>query len=407
MGAFAGVFSGLKVLDLSQAMAGPFCTMILADHGADVVKVENPGGGDLARGGGPFHPADIEGAHSSYFHSINRNKRSIVIDLKSSAGRELLLEMVPQYDVIVENFRAGVMDRLGLSYEVLHARNSRLVYAAVRGFGDPRTGESPYVNWPAFDVVAQAMGGIVSVTGSDPENPTKVGPGIGDSIAALFLCIGILGAVMHVRETGEGQFVDVAMVDAILAVSERIVNQWSFLREEARPEGNHQPLVAPFGIYPARDGSVALAAPSDKFFRDLCRILDITSACDDPRFKSLRSRGQNRHALIRIIAEQTSKYTKAQLHDMLGGIIPFGPVYTNRDIFGDPHFRAREMLAKIECDGLAVPVEVTGTPIKFTSTPAPQVIPGPNLGQHTRQVLSGLGYSLEEIDSWLREGVVK
>lgn len=402
-----GVLSGLKVLDLSQAMAGPFCTQILADHGADVVKIEPPGGGDLARGGGPFHPADVDNVHSSYFHSVNRNKRSAVIDLKSEEGRDLILQMIPHFDVIVENFRVGVMERLGLSYELIQEHNPRIVYATVRGFGDPRNGASPYADWPAFDVVAQAMGGIVGITGPDADTPIKVGPGVGDSIAALYLAIGVLGAVLHARATGEGQFVDVAMVDSILAVSERIVNQWSFKKEVARPEGNHQPLVAPFGIFPTRDGHAAIAAPTDKFFAKLCRLLDLEELLDDPDFGSLLARGQKRKRLIELISQRTVQMTKAELSHILGGQVPFAPVYMNREIFEDEHFTIREMLAEISCDGLPEPVWITGTPIKYLKTPGGVRKPGPGMGEHTEEVLLESGFAPSQIEEWKKAGIVK
>ena len=247
-----GPLQGLRILDLTHALAGPFCTQVLADLGADVVKLEPPQTGDMARLSGPFHPSDEERMDSGYFHSINRNKRSIVLDLKNEQGREILKALLPSFDVLVENFRAGVMDSLGLSYETLARKCPKLVYAAIRGFGDPRGGISPYVDWPAYDVVAQAMGGIIGITGTDAEHPTKVGSGVGDTIPALYLAIGILAAVLHAREKGHGQFVDVAMVDAVLGACERIVHQRSFGKVNAVPEGNHHPFITPFGIFPRK-----------------------------------------------------------------------------------------------------------------------------------------------------------
>ena len=221
--AATGPLNGLKVLDFTQALAGPFCTQNLSDLGAEVVKVEALDGGDLSRGSGPFHEADPEHRYSGYFQSINRGKKSLSVDLKTPAGVELVQRLVPQFDVVVENFRVGVMDRLGLSYETLAALNPKLVYAAIRGFGDPRTGDSPYVEWPAYDVVAQAMGGMMGITGLAGGQPIKIGPGVGDTVPALYLALGIVSAVLHARATGEGQFLDVAMADACLLYTSRCV----------------------------------------------------------------------------------------------------------------------------------------------------------------------------------------
>ncbi len=268
-----GPLAGLRVLDFTQALAGPFCTQQLSDLGAEVVKVEGLDGGDLIRSSGPFHEADPGRQYGGYFESINRGKRSIAIDLKTTEGVAIIKRLVPDFDVVTENFRVGVMDRLGLSYETLAALNPRLVYAAVRGFGDPRTGASPYMNWPAFDVVAQAMGGMMGITGLAGGQPIKIGPGVGDTVPALYAALGIVSAVLHARETGEGQFLDVAMTDAVLGVCERIVYQRSFAHQKPGPEGNHHPFLLPFGIYPARDGFVAIACPGDAFFSALCLAL--------------------------------------------------------------------------------------------------------------------------------------
>ena len=205
-----GALAGLRVVDLTQMLAGPYCSMLLADQGADVVKIEPPEG-DLTRNLGPFLESDKARAFGGYYQSINRNKRSIVLDLKHDDGKAVLRQLAAEADVVIENYRVGVMERLELSYESLAAENPRLVYAAVRGFGDPRTGTSPYAEWPAFDVVAQAMGGIMGITGPDAETPMKIGPGVGDIVPAMLAAVGVLSAVYRAQKTGEGQFVDVAM----------------------------------------------------------------------------------------------------------------------------------------------------------------------------------------------------
>jgi len=402
----AGPLAGLKVLDFTQALAGPFCTQQLSDLGAEVVKVEALDGGDLTRGSGPFHEADAEHRYSGYFQSINRGKKSIAVDLKTPEGVALIKRMIPSFDVVVENFRVGVMDRLGLSYETLAALNPKLVYAAIRGFGDPRTGRSPYVEWPAYDVVAQAMGGMMGVTGLAGGQPIKIGPGVGDTVPALYAALGVVSAVLHARQTGEGQFLDVAMVDAVLGVSERIVHQFSFGHQVPGPEGNHHPFLLPFGIYPAADGFVAIACPGDPFFRALCGALGATAMLDEPAFATRDARAANRAALIERLSALTGAFTKAELHERLGGVVPFGPVLDIGEIAHDRHFVARQMLPTIECPGLPEPMRIAGQPIKFAGTPASVTRRGPGLGEDTVEVLREHGASDEDIARWRSAGAI-
>lgn len=402
-----GSLAGLRVLDLTQALAGPFCTQILADHGADVVKIEPPVSGDMARMAGLFHPDDTARTESGYFHSINRNKRSVVIDLKAEAGRDLLLRMLPEFDVLVENFRTGVMDRLGLSWEKIHSINPRLVYGCVRGFGDPRMGDNPYIDWPAFDVVAQAMGGMIGITGEGPETPTKIGPGVGDTVPALYLTIGILSAVLNARQTGMGQFVDVAMLDAVLAVSERIVHQRSFGQVIAQPEGNHHPFIVPFGIFRARDGHIALACHKDSFFKQFCTALGAVDLVANPILATTESRRTNRKEAIALIGQVTEQFTKAELQERLGGLVPFGPVLRIDEIAQDPYFTAREMIVPIEVPPISSPMQVAGVPIKFSETPGGVHCRGPKQGEHTNEVLVALGIEIAEIESLRDVGAIK
>ena len=401
-----GPLQGLRVLDFTQALAGPFGTQVLADLGAEVVKVESPDG-DGTRRAPFFHPDDSEHLNSGYFHSVNRNKSSIVVDLKAEGGREAVRRLVPHFDVVAENFRAGVMERLGLPYESLRALNPRLVYGCLRGFGDPRGGASPYAAWPAYDVVAQAMGGMMGVTGPGPAAPTKVGPGVGDTIPGLYLAIGILSAVMRARQTGEGQFLDVSMLDAVLAVSERIVQQHFFGGLVPGPEGSHHPFITPFGIFPARDGHVALAWTGEAFFIAGAKALDAPELLQDPVTATAKSRGANRAQAIERIGAVTARFTKAQLMARLGGVAPFGPVYDAAEIAADPHFAAREMLQPIDIPGLPSSMMVTGAPIKLSATPGGVKRRGPSLGEHTRTVFSDAGVSAGQIDAWLAAGVLK
>ncbi|MBF2754231.1 MAG: CoA transferase [Gammaproteobacteria bacterium AqS3] len=398
-----GALSDIRVIDLTQALAGPFGTMMLADHGADVIKIEAPSG-DISRGAGPYFPDDEQKTHGGYFQSINRNKRSVGLDLKSERGRSAFMDLVEGADVVVENFRHGVMDKLGLSYETLKERNPKLVYACLRGFGDARTGSSEYIDWPAFDVVAQAMGGLMSVTGPDAETPTKVGPGIGDIAPGMFMAFGILAAVHHARNTGEGQFVDVSMVDGVLAVSERIVYQHYIGGATPHPEGSHHPFIAPFGMFPAADGHVTIAAPQDVFYRTLCRQLDAGHLLENEDEVKVGWRMANRQKVIQALGEVTAKFTKAEIKRRIGGKVPMGSVMDMADIAADPYFAARDMLPEIEAPGSRSRAPVAGTPVKLTQTPGGVHRRGPHIGEHTRAVLHEAGYSQDQIDELLALG---
>lgn len=401
-----GPLQGIRVIDLTQMLAGPFCTQMLADLGADVVKIEPPQG-DSSRNLGPYRSDDRTRRVGGYFASVNRNKKSIVIDLKSEDGRELVRRLVRDADVVVENYRARVMDRLGLSYESLREDNPALVYAAIRGFGDPRTGESPYVDWPAFDVVAQAMGGLMGINGPDPETPIKVGPGLGDIVPGAFAATGILAALLRAKMTGKGQFVDICMVDVVLSICERIVHQNSYAGLVPRPEGNQHPILTPFGVFPASDGFVSIGAPTDEWWQKICRLIDREDLLADESLSTNALRTKNRDRVFAILAEFTSKRSKQELLALCGGKIPFGPVYDIDDISRDPHFAVRNMIVETTDPGASAPVKLAGVPIKFTETPG-NIWSGPPLpGQHTDEILGAAGLAASEIEELRRRRIVQ
>lgn len=393
-----GALRDIKIIDLTQMLAGPYGTMMLADHGALVIKVEPPAG-DMTRQGGPFRDDDSLRLLGGYFQSVDRNKRSVCLDLKSEEGRRALLALVRDADAVVENFRPGVMDRLGLGYERLREENPRLVYGALSGFGDRRTGQSPLGSWPAFDVVAQAMGGIMAITGPDPDTPTKIGPGVGDIVPGMMLAFGVLAAVHEARISGVGQFVDVSMVDAVLAICERAVWQRSVTGAVPGPEGNHHPFLCPFGMYPAADGYVTIAAQQDGFFGTLCDAIGSPDLPADARFTSTALRSENRAVLVAELSARLARFTKAELTERLGGKIPFGPVLDISEIETNPHFAAREMIADLEQPGCARPIKVAGVPIKMTRTPGRVARRAPFLGEDTRTYLALAGLSPAEIDA--------
>jgi len=391
-----GPLADVCVLDLTQALAGPYCTMLLADLGADVIKVESSRG-EMTRFSGPFTEDDTERAFGGYFASLNRNKRSLVLDLKTPGGKEAIKRLADKSDVLVENFAAGVMERLGLSYETLAERNPRLVYAAIRGFGDPRTGKSPYTHWPAYDIVAQAMGGLVGVTGTPEGGGLRCGPSVGDIMPGTLAAVGILAAVHHARRTGEGQFLDVAMYDAVLSLCEHYVYLYSYGGENPGPLGNAHPFLCPFDVFDAKDGQIAIAAPTDKHWRLLCDIIGRPELGKDERFA--RNEGRQEHApeIRAIVAQWTSRHTRAEIVEILSQHVAAGPVNTMADIFADPHVAAREMLPEIEQVG-ARPVKLAGAPIKLTRTPSRIYRRAPVLGEHSEEVLAEIGMTPADLE---------
>ncbi|MFV0512123.1 MAG: CaiB/BaiF CoA transferase family protein [Jhaorihella sp.] len=397
-----GALSDIRVLDLTQMLAGPFCTMLLADQGAEVIKVE-PVTGDPTRDFGPH----VEGSqhYGGYFQSTNRNKLSLALDLKSALGRDIFVDLVRGADVVVENFRPGVMERLGLAYETLAQANPRLVYAAIRGFGDPRTGESPYQSWPSYDVVAQATGGFISINGTETAELHKAGPGIGDIAPALFAAFGIVSALHETRRSGQGQFLDVAMMDAVLSLTERIVYQHSYTGEIPGPEGNLHPLLSPFGVFAASDGQITIACPKDHFWRDLTELMGHPELGQHPDYARNEDRLRNREQVREIIERWTRVRSKKEIAGLLGGRVPFGPVNHAGDLAEDAHVRARDMLWHVPHPGIDRRVAIAGTPVKFARTPAPDPRRAPVLGEHSEAVLSSANISPERREEARRTGV--
>lgn len=402
----AGPLDGITVLDLTAMLAGPFATMVLGDMGARIIKVESIDG-DMTRPSVRLPGNDDPKGFGGYFQSINRNKESIVIDLKTDEGKDIIRKLVAQSDIVVENFRAGVMERLGLSYEELSKIRPGLVYGCIRGFGDARTGRSPYADWPAFDVVAQAMGGIMGITGLAGGEPTKIGAGVGDTIPSLFLTTGILAALHRAKATGESQFVDVAMYDSILAVCERIVYQHSYFDENPGPEGSTHPLLCPFGLFPATDGHVAIGCPRDHFWAILVEEMGKPELASDPRFRTNEDRVKHRDLTEGLVRDWTSQFSKQQIMDRLGGRIPLGPVNRAADIFADPHVAARNMLATVSQPGTDTrDVQIVNTPIRVLETPGGIRSRSPLLGEHTDSVLSEIGYGPDDITELHAAGVI-
>lgn len=405
-----GALDGLIVLDLTAMLAGPYCTMMLADQGARVIKIEPPGG-DKTRRNGPHLEGALkleQGGFGGYFGSTNRNKESLVIDLKSDKGRALFLRLVQRADVVIENYRSGVMERLGLSYERLSEINPRLVYGALRGFGDRRSGASQYLDWPAYDPVSQAMGGIMGITGHVRNGPpTKIGPGIGDIGPAMFLAFGITAACWSVQRTGKGQFVDVGMTDSILAICERIVFQYGVGNKSPGREGNGHPLLCPFGLFQALDGYISLGVPNDNFWAKMVECMGRPEWIMQDKFSTNDLRVANSGELEELLNAWTLVRTKRQLSEIFGGHIPFGPVFEAKDIFEDEHFQIRNMLVETEQPGANEKLVIAGTPVHMSDTPGGIRKRAPLVGEHTERVLRDLGLHESEIAELRKNNVVE
>lgn len=383
-----GILSGVRVLDLTRMLSGPYSTMVLADHGAEVIKIEDSKG-DTSRFNGPYGAHDIEKKWAGYFVSLNRNKKSVQLDLKSETGKKNFFSLVVTANILIENFRPGVMERLGLSYETLKKVNPRLVYGAIRGFGDPRSGKSPYMNWPSYDVVAQAMGGVINLTGESSKSLTKVGPGIGDIFSGLFLSFGVVAALREAEATGEGQFVDIAMYDAMISLCERAVYQYRMEGKIPTTSGNFHPFLAPFGIFPCKDGQVAIGVVEDRFWKELVERIGTLEFLENPEFSTLLARKKNILVVNKIVAQWTSEFSKKQLAERLGGVVPFGPVNNIEDIINDPHTLARKMISSIDNPNIdGEPWLVASNPLNFDQSPKPVMESPPQLGEHNNQYLS-------------------
>ena len=373
-----GPLTDLLVLDVTRVLAGPFAGMVLADLGAEVIKIERPDGGDDARAFGPFR-----NGVSAYFASVNRGKKSLTLDLKAPAGRDILLRLAEQADVVLENFRPGVMDRLGLGCEQLRERNPRLVYAACSGFG--QTG--PYRDRPAYDAVIQAMGGIMSITGEEGGPPVRVGASIADITAALCTVIGILGA-LHARErTGEGQLVDVAMLDCQVGILENAIARYFASGEAPGRLGTRHPSITPFQAFDTADGQVVVAVGNDRLWEQLCRLVGREELATDERFATNALRTEHYRELLPVLEGIFRAHpTDWWLAELEGAGIPSGPINTIDRLAEDPQVAARSMLQEVE-DPAAGLLRMAGVPIKLSATPGAIAGPAPALGEHTDAIL--------------------
>ncbi len=374
--------TGIRVLDLTRVLSGPFCTALLGDLGADVIKVEAPEG-DSIRGQGA-----IKDGLSGYFAQFNRNKRSLRLDLRKAEGKEILARLIAQSDVLVENFRPGVLDRMGFPAARLKELRPSLVSCAINGFGS--TG--PYRDRPAFDFIAQALSGFMSVNGRDGDPPLRSGLPISDLIAGLYAALSIVASVQRARATGQGQQTEVSLTNGMVSMLSYIATNYFASGVVPPRSGNDHPIAAPYGLYPTRDGEIAIAPPDDVFFGRLADVLGLPGLKADPLYATQIARVANRARINAIVGGKfATESTQYWVETLNAAGVPCGPVNTVEQVFQDPQVLAQEMVMEVEHPGHGL-VRMLGFPMKLSETPCQVRRPAPGLGEHSDEILASVGY---------------
>lgn len=409
---FTGLLHGVRILDLSRILAGPYGTMLLGDTGADIIKVEPPFGDDTRRWGPPW-----AGTESAYFLCVNRNKRSIAIDLRTDKGKEILLRLVDTADVLIENFKTGSMERWGLSYEkVLRPRNPRLVYASITGYG--RFG--PWADVPGYDVTAEALGGLMSITGEADGEPMKVGVAIVDVLTGALLAYAVTAALLHRMQTGEGRRVDLSLLDTVLSALANQGSNYLVSGQVPRRYGNAHPSIVPYQVFAAKDNLVMVAVGNDGQFRRLCDVLGHPEWADDPRFSTNSQRVAHRETLVAMIGEVMKTRNADEWVEEGNKVgVPMAPVNNLAQVFAHPQVQALQSVVEVPHPAagrlrmVRSPIRVEGGTPSTDDAPltGDKVAPflhrrPPLLGEHTREILAEAGYSPEEIDAFIEEGIV-
>jgi CoA:oxalate CoA-transferase len=389
---------GIKVLDLTRILSGPFCTMTLGDMGAEIIKVEAYPHGDDSRENPPF----VEG-ESMYFVSLNRNKKSIVINLKTEEGKKLLYKMAKEADILVENFKPGTTQKLKADYSVIKEINPGIIYCSISGFGQ----DGPYSSRPAYDSVVQAMSGIWSVTGHPGGVPTRVGTSIGDVFGGVFAIIGILGALRYRDQTGHGQYIDISMLDSLVAVVVGQIARYYGTGIVPKPVGNRHATATPFDLFDTRDGGIVIAVQKNTMFASLCKALGCPELIDDSRFTSNAERCIYQEELKRLLTDiLVTKTTKEWMDILVDAGVACGPLNTIADVVNDPHIRARKMITDVTGHPKLDVIHYPSSPLKYSECECAIERPAPVLGQHTEEILKRFGLSDEDIASLKAQEVI-
>lgn len=393
---------GVTILDLTRVVAGPYATMILSDLGARVIKIENPGDPDYTRDFLPYMESGGKKMSASFLQ-YNRNKEAITLNLKKEEAREIFREMVKKADIVFENYRAGVMDKLGLGYDALKKVNPRIVYTAISGFGQ----SGPYSNWPAYDNSGQALSGLWSMNGM-PGHPTRIGTIIGDEAATFFSTIGTLAAYIHAQQTGEGQMVDVAQLDSSLALTEYAVVNYTVGGQVQQPLGNDHNLCRPYGMFPSKDGYVFFGGYTDRFWKTVCEYFGEPELLNDPEINTMPKRFNletyNRKVLPKI-NDWFSRYTSQELQDALAEKVPLTAIHSMDEVLKDPQLNYRNMFIEGRYGDACS--KVFGTPIKLSATPCEPSATAPEVGEHNEKIFGEFfGYDAEKLHELKEQGVI-
>lgn len=389
-----GALEGIRIVDLSRVLAGPFCTMILGDLGAEVIKIEHHETGDETRGWGP----PFVNGESAYYLCANRNKQSMTLNLKTKEGKEIFSSLVSTSDVVVQNFKTGTLEKMDLGYQRLKELNPALIMASITGFG--HTG--PYKNLPGYDYIVQAMSGLMSITGEKDGDPVKVGVAIADVLTGLYTCIGILSALHHRERTGEGQEIDISLMDCQVSALINVASNYLCSGEIPKRMGNGHPNIVPYQVFHTVDGGLVIAVGNDEQFRRFAAVLGKEELADMEEYRDNASRLQNKESLIRICEEQLAKKAKKEWKSLLDEAgIPNGPIYTVEEMFADPQIKTRDMIVEMKHPFIKQ-LKLTGSPLKLSKTPVTMRQYPPLYGEHTETILKNLGYETDEI-AFLKE----
>jgi crotonobetainyl-CoA:carnitine CoA-transferase CaiB-like acyl-CoA transferase len=393
-----GALEGIRILDLTRVLAGPQCTMILADLGADVIKVEAPGGSDETRFWGP----PFQNGVSAYYLCANRNKRSITVNLKTEEGREIIRKMAKEVDVLIHNFKTGSMEKWQLDYDTLKKMNKRLVYCSITGFGE--TG--PFRHLPGYDYIIQGMSGLMSITGSEESGPIKTGVAMVDILTGLYSAISIEAALYEREKSGQGQKIDMSLLDTAISSLANVGSNYLISGVVPRRLGNDHPNIVPYSTFKALDGEMIIAVGNDRQFATLCEVMGISTIAEDVKFRTNEARVENKLELTRILEDQLQLRTIHEWMELFSDKnIPCGPIYTMDQVFHHPQVLAREMVVQVDHPEAGM-VKIIGSPIKLSRTNAKIERHPPSAGEHTIEILQQTGFSLEKITQFKENNII-
>jgi crotonobetainyl-CoA:carnitine CoA-transferase CaiB-like acyl-CoA transferase len=393
-----GALDGIRILDVSRVLAGPFCSMILGDLGAEVIKIEQYSSGDETRGWGP----PFVNGESAYYLCANRNKQSMTLNLKSEEGKEIFVKLASTSDVVIQNFKSGTLEKMGIGYSQLKVKNPRLILASITGFG--LTG--PYKDLPGYDYIIQAMSGLMSITGEPDGEPVKVGVAIADVLTGLYTCIGILGAMQHRNQTGEGQEIDISLMDCQISSLINVASNYLCSGVIPKRIGNRHPNISPYQVFNTKDGKLIIAVGNDEQFKRFSAALGRPELADMEEFIHNEQRLENNDKLVAICEELLSKRSKKEWKERLDAAgVPSGPINTIAEMFKDPQVKARDMIVEVE-HPLIDNLQLTGSPLKLSATLVTIRRHPPLFGEHTISLLKSMGYNSDEILSLKQNNII-